>query len=70
MKCPECNSEDFGVTNTLYGDRNTIYRLRKCKVCGTKIRTVETIDNGSQEFADGYAAATRRKEHKRILKEK
>ena len=68
MKCPKCNSDNIGVTDTLPGGKRAIYRSRKCKDCGAKFRTVEVIDNGSPEFDHGYRRAVSQKYLKRLEK--
>lgn len=70
MKCPKCNSDNIGVTETVPGAKRAIYRSRKCRDCGAKFRTIEVIDNGSPEFDRGYAKALSQKYLKRLEKER
>lgn len=64
MKCPKCSSDNIGVANSLPGDDTRVFRYRKCHDCGHSFRTVETIDDGSFEFAIGYYKAHKVKQNR------
>ena len=62
MTCPNCGSENYRVIETIPGLDGNIYRRRKCIGCGCTFRTVETPDDGSEEFKQGYYEAMKRKQ--------
>lgn len=65
MRCPNCGSYSVKVVDTLSGEDDlSVYRRRKCIDCDTKFRTVETIDDGSEEFEKGYFKAMKDKSPK------
>lgn len=43
LVCPFCSGRDFEVYRTEKSAINQIRRVRICKGCGRKVRTVETI---------------------------
>ena len=57
MKCPNCGSENYRATDTMHGPDGNIYRRRKCVDCNRSFRTVETVDDGSEEFKKSYREA-------------
>lgn len=65
MNCPNCKCDSVRVTNNFPSDDGSIYRHRQCVNCKTNFRTVEVIDDGSEEFKRGYSAAYRKKRNRR-----
>lgn len=61
MNCPKCNSASIYVVNTNPSEDGSIYRGKKCTDCGAIFRTVEVLDDGSEEFKRGYYAAAMRR---------
>lgn len=57
MNCPECGGNNLKVMDTMPDSDNRIFRRRKCAECGSKFRTVEIMDDGSDEFRNAYADA-------------
>ena len=61
MICPKCDSDKVYVRDTMNAQDGKVYRRRYCKVCGTKFRTVEVLDDGSDTFKNGYLDAVETK---------
>lgn len=59
MVCPKCGCTEVVVFDTMPGFDNKIFRRRKCKNCGERLRTVETPDDGSAVFKKEYSDAMR-----------
>ena len=57
MICPKCKSDKGHVKDTMNSPDGKIYRRRLCMNCGTRFRTVESIDDGSEEFRRAYSNA-------------
>ena len=57
MRCPKCDSDGIYVKDTMRAPDRKIYRRRKCAECGTIFRTVEVIDDGTEEFRKKYVEA-------------
>lgn len=57
MICPKCDNDTVYVKDTLNAPDRKIYRRRKCSNCGATFRTVEVIDDGSEEFRKKYVEA-------------
>ena len=61
MLCPKCDSNSVYVRDTMNAQDGKVYRRRYCRVCGTKFRTVEVLDDGSDIFKREYADAVEKK---------
>jgi len=48
MKC-RCGGET-NVLDTRDGPRNTVKRIRRCTVCGFKVKTIESVGDYATEF--------------------
>ena len=58
MKCPKCGSYNTKVMDTLPAEGDLgIYRRRTCTDCKSKFRSIEVVDDGSEEFNSGYLKA-------------
>lgn len=57
MLCPKCDSERVYVKDTMNAPDRKVYRRRKCSGCGASFRTVEVIDDGTEEFRQKYLEA-------------
>lgn len=61
MNCPECGFSNYRVMDTINSADGKIYRRRKCLECGELFRTVEVMDDGSEEFKKNYFEAQQAK---------
>ena len=61
MLCPKCDSDTVYVKDTMHAPDKKIYRRRKCSTCGLIFRTVEVIDDGTEEFRKKYVEAVETK---------
>lgn len=41
--CPQCAKPTLGVTNTRYPCPGVIVRYRRCRLCGQRCKTRETV---------------------------
>lgn len=57
MICPKCGSKCVYVKDTMNSYDGKIYRRRLCETCGTRFRSVEIVDDGSEEFKKAYGEA-------------
>ena len=65
MNCPECGSPSVYVKDTIPSNDERIFRRRKCFDCGINFRTVEIVDDGTEDFKRGYNKAWLKK-HPRL----
>lgn len=68
MICPSCNSSNIEVGDTLHGERE-IYRTRKCKDCGFKFYTTESVVS-SEKLAPLFTEWQRERSRKCRAKKK
>lgn len=61
MTCPECNSENVYVKDTIPGPGSKVYRRRRCGNCGLIFRTTETVMEDTDEARGEYTEAVRNK---------
>lgn len=57
MICPVCGSERISVRETAHGPNGEVYRRRRCIVCGTKFRTIETAIEDADKVNKDYTKA-------------
>lgn len=61
MTCPECNSENVYVKDTIPGTDGKVYRRRHCRDCNVLFRTMESCMEDTEESRAEYAEAVRNK---------
>lgn len=61
MICPNCGKGEIKTMDTMPRRNGETYRRKKCKNCNALFRTVEIVDNGTEEFSAGYYIAMKNK---------
>ena len=70
MICPNCNSFNVHVVETICGeDIEHVYRRRKCRECNTKFQTIEIVIGDRSSYRKSFTEACYFKIHGRAKKE-
>lgn len=63
MVCPNCQSANIKVVDTIHGVKNEIHRRRRCIDCNFVFRSIEVIDRFGMVFEKEYYQALKNKKN-------